>query len=59
MQNIKVRPSIFLAANRDTFAANPVKFAPQYGGYCVFGLAKGYKAAIDPGAFTVWGTTST
>jgi YHS domain-containing protein len=41
------------AANRDTFAANPVKFAPQYGGYCAFGMAKGYKAVIDPDAFTV------
>ena len=41
------------AANRDTFAANPVKFAPQYGGFCAFGMAKGYKAVIDPAAFTV------
>ena len=43
------------AANRDRFAANPATFAPQYGGYCAFGMAKGYKAAIDPGAFTVVG----
>lgn len=35
------------------FIANPEKFAPQYGGYCAFGMAKGYKAAIDPAAFTV------
>ena len=41
------------AANRDRFAANPDKFAPQYGGYCAFGTAKGYKAVIDPAAFTV------
>lgn len=40
-------------SNRDTFRADPDKFAPQYGGYCAFGLAKGYKAAIDPAAFTV------
>jgi YHS domain-containing protein len=40
-------------ANRDTFMANPDKFAPQYGGYCAFGMAKGYKAVIDPAAFTV------
>jgi YHS domain-containing protein len=43
------------AANRDRFAASPAKFAPQYGGNCVFGMAKGCKAAIDPGAFTVVG----
>ena len=40
-------------ANRDTFAANPAKFAPQYNGFCAFGTAGGYKAAIDPAAFTI------
>ena len=43
------------AANRDTFTANPDTFAPQYGGYCAFGMAKGYKATIDPAAFAVVG----
>lgn len=41
------------AINRDRFAASPAFFAPQYGGYCAFGMAKGYKAVIDPAAFTV------
>lgn len=41
------------AANRDAFAANPAKYAPQYGGYCAYGVASGHKAAIDPEAFTV------
>lgn len=41
------------AAHRDAFAADPSKYAPQYGGYCAYGMAKGYKAAIDPAAFTV------
>ena len=40
-------------ANRDDFAASPAKFAPQYGGFCAFGTAGGYKAAIDPTQFTV------
>lgn len=40
-------------ANRDAFAAEPERYAPQYGGYCAFGMAGGYKAAIDPDAFTV------
>jgi YHS domain-containing protein len=40
-------------ANRDSFAADPAKYAPQYGGYCAYGTAGGYKAAIDPAAFTV------
>lgn len=41
------------AAHRDAFAADPEKFSPQYGGYCAYGTAKGYKAKIDPEAFTV------
>jgi YHS domain-containing protein len=40
-------------ANQEAFIANPVKYAPQYGGYCAFGVSGGYKAAIDPAAFTV------
>ena len=40
-------------AHRDAFAADPVKYAPQYGGFCAFGISKGYKAATDPAAFTV------
>lgn len=41
------------ATHRDIFAANPERFVPQYGGYCAYGMAKGYKAIIDPSAFTV------
>jgi YHS domain-containing protein len=41
------------AANRDSFAAAPAKYAPQYGGYCAFGMAGGYKAPIEPDAWTV------
>ena len=40
-------------ANRDKFAADPAKYAPQYDGFCAFGVAGGYKAAIDPAAFTI------
>jgi YHS domain-containing protein len=40
-------------ANRDAFIANPAKYAPQYNGFCAFGTAGGYKAAIDPAAFTI------
>lgn len=43
------------ASHRNAFVSNPAKFAPQYGGFCAFGMAKGYKAAIDPAAFTVVG----
>ncbi|MDH4088396.1 MAG: YHS domain protein, partial [Nitrospira sp.] len=41
------------AAHRDAFVANPSKYAPRYGGYCAYGMAKGYKAKVDPEAFSV------
>ncbi len=41
------------AANRDAFAASPEKYAPQYDGYCAYGVSRGYKADTDPAAFTV------
>lgn len=41
------------ATNRDAFAAAPAKYAPQYGGYCAYGMASGYKAPIEPDAWTV------
>ncbi len=36
------------AENRDRFAADPEKFAPQYGGYCAWAAAQGYTAPGDP-----------
>ncbi|RXR28876.1 YHS domain-containing protein [Flavobacterium piscinae] len=30
--------------NRNTFASNPEQYIPQYGGYCAYGMSKGYKA---------------
>ncbi len=42
-------------ANRDAFVADPATYAPQYDGFCAFGTAGGYKAAIDPAAFTIVG----
>ena len=39
--------------NLDLFKANPEKYAPQYGGYCAFGLSNGYKAPTDADAWTI------
>lgn len=53
---IQHKGSIFYfssAANRDTFEKQPERFVPQYGGYCAYGVSKGYKASIDPNAFTI------
>ena len=41
------------AANRDAFAAEPEKYAPQFGGYCAWAVSRGYTASIDPEAWTV------
>lgn len=40
-------------ANRDAFAADPARFAPQYGGYCAWAVANGYTASIDPEAWRI------
>jgi YHS domain-containing protein len=39
--------------NLTAFKADPAKYAPQYGGYCAYGVAQGYKPDIDPTAFKV------
>lgn len=39
--------------NRDAFAANPARFAPQYDGYCAYGVSRGYKVGVDPLAYKV------
>lgn len=36
------------AENRDLFAADPEKYAPQYGGFCAYGLSKGFKVPVQP-----------
>lgn len=41
------------AANRDAFNADPQKYAPQYNGYCAYGVSRGYKAGTSPNAFSV------
>jgi YHS domain-containing protein len=41
------------AANRDAFAANAERYAPQYEGFCAYAAAQGSKAAVDPTAFTI------
>ena len=41
------------ADNRERFIVNPERYAPQYGGYCAYAVAKGYTAKIDPQAWRV------
>lgn len=39
--------------NLALFKENPEKYAPQYGGYCAYGLANGYKVKIEPDAWAI------
>ena len=41
------------AENRDLFRENPEKFAPQYGGFCAFGVSMERKFDVDPKAFKI------
>ncbi len=39
--------------NKAAFAAEPARYAPQYGGYCAYAVANGYTASIDPEAWRI------
>ncbi len=39
--------------NRDTFAADPAAYAPQYGGYCAWAVSEGYTASTVPDAWRI------
>ena len=41
------------AANRTAFVKDPNKYAPQYGGYCAFGVSRGYAVKVDPTAWKI------
>jgi YHS domain-containing protein len=40
-------------ANKRAFMQNPDKYAPQFGGYCAYGAANGYKVSTQPDAFAI------
>lgn len=39
--------------NMEVFKQNPEQYAPQYGGYCAYGLAKNYKVKIEPDCWSI------
>ena len=41
------------AEHRDAFAKEPARYAPAFGGYCAYGVSRGYAVDIDPEAFAV------
>jgi YHS domain-containing protein len=42
-------------AHLELFKAAPEKYAPQYGGYCAYGVAQGNLVSIEPDKFRVEG----
>lgn len=40
-------------ANRDAFAADPARYAPEYGGHCAWAAAEGYLAQGDPNVWRI------
>ena len=40
-------------ANLELFKGNPEKYAPQYGGYCAYGVANDGLVKVDPDQFTI------
>lgn len=39
--------------NRELFRESPLRYAPQYGGYCAYAASKGSLANGDPEAWTI------
>jgi hypothetical protein len=39
--------------HRELFAANPERYAPQFGGFCSYGLSKGTVVSADPEQWTI------
>jgi len=41
------------AEHQALFEADPAKYAPQYGGFCAYGMSSGYQAPVEVDKFTV------
>ena len=39
--------------NLSLFKTDPERYAPQFGGYCAYGMAEGHKAPTQPDAWTI------
>lgn len=42
-------------ANREAFEANPWAYAPQFGGYCAYGVSLDYRDGTEPDTFVIAG----
>jgi hypothetical protein len=48
-----IRFLILYQANLDAFKLTPEKYAPQFGGYCAYGVSDDHKSPTDPDAWTI------
>jgi YHS domain-containing protein len=39
--------------HKKAFESDPAKYAPAFGGFCGYGMSKGYAAKVDPTAFVI------
>lgn len=39
--------------NLEAFKSTPEKYAPQFGGYCAYGVSDNHKSPTEPGAWTI------
>jgi hypothetical protein len=54
--SVKWREANWLFASKQNmkdFQANPEQYAPQFGGYCAYGMSEGHKAPTDADAWTI------
>ncbi len=42
------------AENRKKFVEAPEKYAPQYGGFCAYGVSRDYKVKTEPEAWAIY-----
>lgn len=42
------------AENKALYDADPIAYAPAYGGYCAYAVSKGYTASTDPKAWSIY-----
>jgi len=40
-------------ANKEAFAANPERYAPEYGGWCAYAMLEGDKVDVDPRRYKI------
>ena len=41
------------AAHRDAFAADPERYAPQFGGYCAYAISRGHAQKANPAVWSI------